>query len=104
MRKMRPERDLLRPHGCGDKLRGDDERVAALPVADEIGERCERGSPLAGTERRYQERGVARIEERRSSLLVSVQDASGERCVHDAPPFKSVALLLEYLLQTCSSL
>src|SRR5262249_27386208 len=71
-----------RPHSCGDKLRGDDERVSALPVADELGECRDRSGPLAGAERRYQECGVALIEERRSSLLVSVQDATGEVSVH----------------------
>jgi len=53
MREMRPERDLSRPHGCSNKLWGNDERMSTLPVADEIGERRERGGALAGAERRY---------------------------------------------------
>jgi hypothetical protein len=52
MRKVRPGRDLLRPQGRCDELRRDDEAVSAFPVADQPGERRERGSAVAGTEGR----------------------------------------------------
>jgi hypothetical protein len=52
MRQVRPVRDLLRPYGGGDELRRDDETVPMVPVADQLGERRERGSALAGAERR----------------------------------------------------
>ena len=53
--KVRPGRDLLRPYGRGDQLRRDDKSVPALPVADQLGKRRERGSALAGAERRDQQ-------------------------------------------------
>ena len=93
MREMRPERDLPRPHGCSNELWGDDERVAAFPVADEIGERRERGGSLAGAERRYQERGVALIEKCRSPILIGIQSASDGGRVHARCPPISVVLL-----------
>ena len=79
MLQVRPGRDLLRPHGLGDELRRDDQGVPALPVADQLGERRERGSALAGAERRDQKGGVALVQERRGALLVRAQDAGGGR-------------------------
>ena len=61
MREMRPERDLPRPHGCSNELWGDDERVAAFPVADEIGERCQGSSAFAGAKGGNQERSIALV-------------------------------------------
>ena len=81
MRKVRPGRDLLRPHGRGDELRRDDERVPAVPVADQLGDRRERGSALAGAERRDQKGGVVLVEQGRGAFLVGAQDA-GEGRVH----------------------
>jgi hypothetical protein len=52
MSKVRPGRDLLRPYGRGDQLRGYYKRVPAVFVAHEVGECRERGCALAGTERR----------------------------------------------------
>ena len=65
----------------GDELRRDDQRVPALPVADQLGERRERGSALAGAERRDQKGGIALVQKRRGALLIRAQDA-GERRVH----------------------
>ena len=56
MLQVRPGRDLLRPYGRGDELRRDDQGVPALPVADQLGKRRERGSAFAGAKRRDQER------------------------------------------------
>src|SRR6516162_4485536 len=91
MREMRPERDLPRPHGCSNELWGDDERVAAFPVADEFGERRERGGALAGAERRYQKHGVAFIEERGGSLLIAVQGARANGRIHLRAAFGQAA-------------
>ena len=78
MPQVRPGRDLLRPHGLGDELRRDDQGVPALPVADQLGDRRERGSALAGAERRDQKGGVALVQKRRGALLIGAQDARGE--------------------------
>ena len=75
MPKVRPGRDLLRPYGRGDELRRDDKSVPALPVADQLGERRERGSALAGAERRDQKGGVALVEIGCGALLIRTQDA-----------------------------
>ena len=58
--KVRPGRDLGRPYGRGDQLRRDDKSVPAVPVADQLGKRRERGSTLAGTKRRDQSEGASR--------------------------------------------
>ena len=71
MPQVRPGRDLLRPYGRGDELRRDDKRVPAVPVADQLGERRERGSALAGAERRDQKGGVVLVEIGRGALLVA---------------------------------
>jgi hypothetical protein len=84
MRQMRPGRDLLRPYGRGDELGGNDEGVPAVPVANEISERCERGSAFAGAERRDGKAGVGLVQECREALLIGTQDATGERSVHAA--------------------
>ena len=56
----------------------DDQGVPALPVADQLGERRERGSALAGAERRDQKGGVALVQQRCGALLVGTQDAGEE--------------------------
>ena len=71
MLQVRPGRDLLRPHGLGDELRRDDQGVPAMPVADQLGERRERGSALAGAERRDQKGGVALVQKRCGALLIA---------------------------------
>ena len=86
MPKVRPGRDLLRPYGRGDELRRDDKSMPAVPVADQLGKRRERGSALAGTERRDQERRVALVEPGCGALLVRTQDAREEGGVHWAAP------------------
>ena len=88
MLQMRPGRDLLRPYGRGDELRRDDQGVPALPVADQLGERRERGSAFAGAERRDQNSRVALVEPGCGALLVRTQDAREEGGVH-----RSAALL-----------
>ena len=57
-------------------------RVPALPVADQLGDRRERGSALAGTERRDQDGSVTLVEIGCSALLIGTQDA-GEGRVQD---------------------
>ena len=52
--QVRPGRDLRRPYGRGDQLGRDDQGVPALPVADQLGQRRERGSAFAGAQRRDQ--------------------------------------------------
>ena len=71
MLQVRPGRDLLRPYGRGDELRRDDEAVPALPVADQLGKRRERGSALAGAERRDEKGSVALVQEGCGALLVT---------------------------------
>jgi hypothetical protein len=88
MLQVRPGRDLLRPYGRGDELRRDNEAVPALAVTDQLGERRERSSTLAGTERRDQHSGVALVEPGCGALLVRTQDAREEGGVH-----RSAALL-----------
>ena len=73
--QVRPLGGFVRPYGGRHELGCDDQRVAPMPVADELGERRERGSALAGAERRNQKRGVALIEECRRALLVLPQVA-----------------------------
>src|SRR5262249_40193418 len=102
MREMRPERDLPRPHGRGDQLRRDNEEMPPMLIADEIGARCKRGGALAGAERHHREGGIALVEKCCGPLLIGAQDARDEGRIHDDWPF-SVALLFEYLAQTCSS-
>ena len=75
MPKVRPGRDLGRPYGRGDELRRDDEGVPAVPVADQLGDRRERGGALAGAERRDQKGGVVFVQIGRGALLVRAQDA-----------------------------
>ena len=77
MLQVRPGRDFLRPYGLGDELGRDDQGVPALPIADQLGERRERGRALAGAERRDQKGGVALVEPRRGALLIGAQDARG---------------------------
>src|SRR5262249_19762254 len=99
MREVRPERDLPRPHGRGDELGRDDERVAAVSVADKLGECRERGGTLTGAERRDQERGIVLVEEGRGSLLIGAQNASGEGRVHLKP--SACGYLLRQLFGGC---
>ena len=75
---MRPGCDLSRPYGRGDELGRDDKCVPAMPVADQLGDRRERGSALAGAERGDQKRGVALVEIGRGALLIGAQDAGGK--------------------------
>ena len=82
MRKMRPGRDLGRPHGRGDELRRNHQRVAAVSVADQVGERRKRGSALAGPEGRDKKGSVVFVEPGSGSFLVGAQNAMRERCVH----------------------
>ena len=58
-----------------------------MPVADELGERRERGSALAGAERRNQKRRVVLIEECRRTLLVFPQVAGVDGGVHRSAAF-----------------
>ena len=58
MPKVRPGRDLLRPYGRRDQLRSYYKRVPAVFVAHEVGECRERGSALAGAERRDEKGGI----------------------------------------------
>ena len=46
-----------------------------MPVADQLGDRRERGSALAGAERRDQKGGVVLVEPGRGAFLVGAQDA-----------------------------
>src|SRR5262249_54352911 len=73
--KVRPERDLPRPHGRGDELGRDDKSVPALAITDEFGNRRERGSPLAGAEGGDQEGGIVFVKEGRRAVLIGVQGA-----------------------------
>ena len=82
VRKVRPGRDLGRPHARGDQLRRDDQSVPAQPVADQLGQRRERSRSFAGAERSDQERAVVLIEPGRGALLVCVQGPRGEGGVH----------------------
>src|SRR6516165_6262714 len=86
MRQMWPGCDLGRPHGRGDKFWCDHERVAPVPVADQFGDRRERGSALAGTERRDKNSSVALVQIRRGSLLVRTQYARKEGRIHGFLP------------------
>ena len=86
MRQVRPVGDFHWPYGGRHELRRDDKRVAPMPVADQLGERRERRSALAGAERRDQKRGVALVEECRRALLVAPQAAGGEGAFIAAPP------------------
>ncbi len=96
MRQVRPGRDLLRPYGRGDELRRDDEGVPAVPVADQLGERRERGSALAGAERRDQEtRRRARRGTSRRAAGSDRRTAASEGGVH-----RSAAFDLVYQAQT----
>ena len=70
MPEVRPHRDLRGPYGASDQLGGDHQGVPAQPVADQLGERCERGSALASAERSNQEGAVVLIEPGRGALLV----------------------------------
>jgi hypothetical protein len=63
--EVRPGCDLRRPHGRGDELRRDHQRMAPVPVADQFSDRRERGSAFAGAEGRDQKGGVALVEIRR---------------------------------------
>ena len=79
MLQVRPGRDLLRPYGRGDELRRDDQSVPALPVADQLGKRRERGSALAGAKRRDQKGRVALVEIGCGALLVANAGREGGR-------------------------
>ena len=70
MPEMRPGRDLRRPHGRGDQLRRNDEHMPAVAVADQLGARRERGSALAGAERRDEKDRLVLVQERRGALLI----------------------------------
>ena len=78
--------------------------VPALPVADEIGERCQGSSAFAGAKGGNQERSIALVEVCCCPLLIATQDACDEGRVQDFPPLDSVILLLVYRAQTDSSL
>src|SRR5262249_33674199 len=69
------------PHGCGNELRSDDKRVAAMSAMNQIRKRSDGGGALAGAERRDQDRGVALIEPCRCPLRAAVQTRNGERRV-----------------------
>ena len=69
MRQVRPVGDF-RPYGRRHELWRNDKSVAAMPVADQLGERRERGSALAGAERRDQKRSVMLVQKCRRALLV----------------------------------
>jgi hypothetical protein len=92
MIEMRPERDFARPHGGCYELRSYNKRVAAVSVADEIGERYERSGTLTGAERRDHECAIMLVEPRGGSLLIAAQDARDEGRIHDNLSFESVAL------------
>jgi hypothetical protein len=77
----RPRRDLLRPHRRRDQLRRDDERMPAVPVADQLGSCCERSRALARAERSDEDGGIALEQKRCGAFLVAAQDA-GEGCIH----------------------
>jgi hypothetical protein len=61
MLEMIPRSDLSRPDCCGHKFRRDYESVAAVSVADEVGECSERSCALAGTKWRNEKSGVALV-------------------------------------------
>jgi hypothetical protein len=81
MLQVRPGRDLLRPHRLGDEFGRDDQGVPSMPIADQLGGGRERGSTLAGAERRDQKGGIALVQKRCGALLIGTQHA-GERRVH----------------------
>ena len=81
MLQVRPGRDLLRPHRLGDEFGRDDQGVPSMPIADQLGGGRERGSTLAGAERRDQKGGIALVQKRCGALLIGAQHA-GERRVH----------------------
>ena len=65
-----PGRDLGRPYGLSDELGRDHQGVPAIPVPNQLGERRERGSALAGPEWRDQKSGIVLVQVRRGSLLI----------------------------------
>src|SRR5262249_26539644 len=77
-------------HGGGDELGGDDESVPAVPVADQLSERRERGSTLAGAEGRNKNSGVMLVEIRGGPFLVAAQHAEAERRIHRSAAFDLV--------------
>ena len=80
--KVRPGRDLGRPHRRGDQLRCNHQRVAAVLVANEVGKSRKRGSSLAGPKGRDKKGSVVFVEPGSGSFLVGAQNAMRERCVH----------------------
>jgi hypothetical protein len=76
MLQVRPGRDFLRPDSRSDQLWRDNKSMPAVPVADQLGERRERGRALAGTKGRDQNSSVAFIEPGCGPFLIAAQDAS----------------------------
>jgi hypothetical protein len=100
--KVRPRRDFSRPDGRGDELRGDDEGMPAVPIADQFGERREGSSALTSPKRGDQERSIALVKVCCRPLLIATQDAREEGSIHGLPP--SAAFAFVYQPQLFSSL